>query len=682
MKYQDQRGKKVVLANELGKGGEASVFAVQGEPKLVAKVYHAHSGKRAEKLKAMVDHPPREHATRKGHISICWPERMLFDEQRQCVGFLMPKLDRTTNREMLQFYNPQDRKTNAPNFTWEYLVRAAMNVSIVMETLHNHGYVVGDVNESNFFISDEALVTIVDCDSMQVRTPECIFHCTVAKPEYLPPEMHGVHLATTRRGPEQDNFALAILLFLLLMEGVHPYSGAWKGAGDPPPLEERIRTGDCAYVIGKRVAPMPAAPPFEMLPVALQALFKRAFGDGHAHPSARPSAYEWRQALASVRLARCKSNPQHSYSEHVPSCPWCARKMLLQGSDAFPNPAQAAKVSTVKQKPLPQRRFRSVAQPAAAAQQNPAASARPPLSTQAKAQPVFPSSFPVRAHTGTERAEWFASGVIALLTLAICLLVPQDVKEMYGWAIWLYAALVGVRIARLPRPLRLVCLCVGAAAAYILVTRRGMFYAPASTPLWSMAGALLSTQGFFLASGRRIQAAVVKGTVKRTAFALCCVSLLAPLGIVAGIDLGIEVVTGYPASNSAPTGGLFSLRSQFTAASAAIRPTLPRTTHLNTCSRITSSCDCAEKTEFRRGESLSVLLTSNHRPNLYMSVIWPGGRAQALNVSRSWRAPGGLFCASTRVVVPTLAAPGSGRVHLNEGLGDLISVESPFNVMR
>ena len=74
-------------------------------------------------------------------------------------------------------------------------------------------------------------MSLIDCDSMQVRAGGKVFHCTVAKGEYLAPELQGKDLATTDRTPESDNFALAVLLFLMLMEGDASVQRGVEGRG-------------------------------------------------------------------------------------------------------------------------------------------------------------------------------------------------------------------------------------------------------------------------------------------------------------------------------------------------------------------------------------------------------------------------------------------------------------------
>lgn len=346
MKLRDQKGIVVTLGARVGGGGEADIFAVDGKPDKVAKIYLAHAVDRIEKLQVMVQHPPADPTQHQGHVSICWPVSLLFNLSNKGVGFLMPRLDWSKHRELFKLYNPRDRVKEAPYFTWTYLLKAAENIAIVLDSVHARGYVIGDVNESNFFVSDQALVTLIDCDSMQVRTPGKVFRCPVAKADYLAPELHGADLTKTDRRKEHDNFALAVLIFLLLMEGVHPYSGVWRLAGDPPDIGRRIASGDFAYAGSSRISPMPSAPPYNLLPATLKALFGRTFADGHKNPAARPTAKEWHRALADLsgNLDLCSVNTQHQYSRHLARCPWCERTRLLGGLDPFPG--------VLKQEPL------------------------------------------------------------------------------------------------------------------------------------------------------------------------------------------------------------------------------------------------------------------------------------------------------------------------------------------
>ena len=340
MRLHDEKGKVYQLGAVLGKGGEAEVWTVRRRSELVAKIYRKPSIEREKKLRVMVAEPPVDPIRTGRHVSICWPRSILFDDHNRIVGFLMPRIDMKRHRELFRICNPSTRRVEAPEFSWAYLVAAAENISIVVDSIHTAGYVVGDMNESNFFISSNARASIVDCDSMQVSTSSNVYRCTVAKAEYLAPELHHADLCSCIRTKAEDNFALAVLIFLLLMEGVHPFAGKWQGQGAPPPLDERIASGDTPYGGSARILPSPIAPPISILPVNVQQLFLRAFLHGNRDPLGRPSASEWQQCLHTLgaSMSTCASNPRHRYSNHLPRCPWCER-VLLCGFDPYPSSA-------------------------------------------------------------------------------------------------------------------------------------------------------------------------------------------------------------------------------------------------------------------------------------------------------------------------------------------------------
>jgi WD40 repeat protein len=199
--------------------------------------------------------------------------------------------------------------------------------------------VIGDVNESNVLVAEDAIVTLVDTDSFQVNDGTTVYRCTVGKPEYTPPELQGVSFRDVDRSVQHDLFGLGVLIYQLLMEGTHPFGGVFRGQGEPPELKERIKAGHFPH--GRRgipYNPMPLAPSFQMLPVALQELFLLCFEQGHGNPAARPTADVWSKALGAAEddLVRCGVNGQHYYSGHLGVCPWCERAVKLRGRDPFP----------------------------------------------------------------------------------------------------------------------------------------------------------------------------------------------------------------------------------------------------------------------------------------------------------------------------------------------------------
>ena len=689
----------MTLGGELGRGGEASVFAVAGEPRLAAKIFHVHSAERVDKLRAMMAHPPTDPTARLGHVSICWPERMLLDGDsaggaaRVCVGFVMPALDRGKHKTMLHFYNPMDRRVHAPSFTWDYLVRAAQNISVVVESLHARGYVIGDMNESNFFISDQALVSLIDCDSMQVRAGsgpgEKVFHCTVAKGEYLAPELQGRDLATTDRTAESDNFALAVLLFLMLMEGTHPYSGVWKGAGDPPPIEGRIREGACPYVGSPLVTPMPAAPPFDLLPASLRALFARAFGQGQAHPSARPSAREWNEALGAVVLVRCAVNARHSYPAGSVRCPWCERVRLLK-FDPFPDPkvvAAEAKKAAAVQQPMRARPFPNASPrtPAAAAARTPLGSFRrsaggrgawgagPLRSPFARSQSAGSAVGLGGVLAAGLRRGPIGGGRIALMNstlpmlsaalgLVLYLVYAAAAQFQFFWALWVFAGVSGLLVnlqrGRLQRCL--LNLLVTGVAVSMLAYGTGLLQAAQRIPLLVAVPALLGTRSLLLLGRHRLETAALLGRFLRTATVAGVLATVLPTGSAA------LAASLYPAMRPGlHVGGLVQSALGGLPYPGRVQP-VPRV-QLLTCARVTRGCGCENKTRFHSGEVVALLLTSEGMPTTAVSVTWPGGVANSVALPARWSGGGGANCKATRLRAPGVGSPAYAQLRLSVG---------------
>jgi hypothetical protein len=345
-------------AAALGTGGEARVYAIPQEPSLVAKVYHEPTDDRVRKLMAMLANPPDDPLAVREHVAIAWPVDLLLttDRRHQCVGFLMPRL--SGMHPIADVYNPRARRQKHAWFDYFRLHHTARNLAAAVHALHTRGYVIADVKQSNIFVTDTALVALVDTDSFQVRDARrgIVYRCLVSTPEVTPPELQGQRSTDIDRAPQHDLFGVAVIIFQLLMEGTHPFDGLFQGSGDPPPYEARIAAGHFSYGGGRRVPfrPKPTAPPFKILHPTLQQLFRHCFEDGHDKPKARPDALAWRYALdeAEDHLITCPVSDQHRYGDHLSACPWCTRAGQLGGYDPFPS-RQTGQPGRHAQSPVP-----------------------------------------------------------------------------------------------------------------------------------------------------------------------------------------------------------------------------------------------------------------------------------------------------------------------------------------
>jgi cellulose biosynthesis protein BcsQ len=332
----------LTLGKELHTGGEGTIYSVRDDATHVAKIYTDTSYERTVKLLAMLLNPPTNPADTPEHLSFAWPIDRILDDDGTCLGFLMPYIDPSHNSPLSRLINPKARRELARGITWEFLLRTATNLASVVGALHEGSYVIGDLNESNVLVSNTALVTLVDCDSMQVPTVSgASLRCMVGNSEYTPAELQDVNFAEVDRQPYHDAFGLAVLIFQLLMEGRHPFAGTWLGPGEPPSLEARIATGDWPYESTMDSRPPRSALPLAMLPPVLQQLMRDCFVNGYQSPEQRPSAEHWLAALQSIEqtLITCVVNDRHRYSNHLEYCPWCQR-VATGIADPFPSLSQ------------------------------------------------------------------------------------------------------------------------------------------------------------------------------------------------------------------------------------------------------------------------------------------------------------------------------------------------------
>lgn len=213
-----------------------------------------------------------------------------------------------------KLYNPKTREQFFPGFTWKGLHRTARSVAETVTAIHAKGNVIGNWDEKNIFVQSTGLVTLVNIDSSRD---------SVGKPEYLAPEFQGKPPSKIELTEKHDCFALAVVIFRLLMEGTHPF----EGSGEPPELAKRIRQGLFPYSLTGNASVQPPAlsVPFDVLHPEIQQLFHACFVEGHFHANRRPQAADWVNALqqAELELVQCAANQRHFYVQTQFQCPWC-----------------------------------------------------------------------------------------------------------------------------------------------------------------------------------------------------------------------------------------------------------------------------------------------------------------------------------------------------------------------
>ncbi len=180
------------------------MFEVEGRPELVAKVYHSSlSAIRQSKLAYMassVDQSILNYAA--------WPQEDSSRKAKRRNQWL-PDGKGCESRTDSQTVQPGSPQAGLSQGRLGLPVYVARNTAAAFSTLHAQGHVIGDVNQGNVVVGADSKVTLIDCDSFQIRASNTLHLCEVGVPHFTPPELQGTSsFASTQRTENHDNFGL------------------------------------------------------------------------------------------------------------------------------------------------------------------------------------------------------------------------------------------------------------------------------------------------------------------------------------------------------------------------------------------------------------------------------------------------------------------------------------------
>jgi len=230
----DPERKEILLGEVISSGGEGTVYKTN-YPEIVCKLYHPE--KLTSALQKKVERMTERSIPRK--MKICFPQCAVYDSRCTFRGYLMLEAKGVKLQESV--FSPAWLEAH-PEWTRLELVQLACTILDKIQYIHRMNLLVGDINSMNILVESSKSVYWVDCDSFQVEG----FPCPVGVPGYTAPELHGTNFSSQLRTMEQELFSAAILLFMIMLPGKHPY--AHHGGGDPA---ENIRKGRFPYPLGE-----------------------------------------------------------------------------------------------------------------------------------------------------------------------------------------------------------------------------------------------------------------------------------------------------------------------------------------------------------------------------------------------------------------------------------------------
>lgn len=290
--------------DEKASGGEGTVYTMPNTPRIMIKLYKAKTIQDAVKM--------REIQKRIGCMiqnSACasmkylaWPLLSVADDQKQMIGFAMHSCGGESFRALGNVANI--RKT-FPAWNRLQLAKTALDFVEKVNELAKNNVIINDFNPQNFLVDSNCHVSMIDCDSYQITAPNgttMVTH-TFFSSHVAPELLKDPSLMNIPRNIHHVEFGVAVVVFGLLMCGMHPYSFSdpsnRKKIGAP---EDNLRNGYCPLTPGSTLR-FPKGPHNEWfnlwtwLPKSMQDAFVATFCDGYASPSRRASLSQLESAL-------------------------------------------------------------------------------------------------------------------------------------------------------------------------------------------------------------------------------------------------------------------------------------------------------------------------------------------------------------------------------------------------
>lgn len=281
----------------IGDGGEARVYSCPQRPGAVVKVYRPEqiaNGKKFEATVARLNALVTKYRLVQSP-AFAWPDEPVYDTNGRLAGFVMKKIPDGYVRFSSLFGGVKSVRRAFPSWTRRDLAKVAFNFVNLIGLLKRNGVMPCDFNPDNFLVNDEHQIFCIDCDSYQVDDGRMVhvaesFFYNMAAPEVVT----GHHPNGSPRTEAQLNWSCAVMVFRLLMCGMHPfqYADVASDGTQAGSVEENLKAGKCPLGFGSgcRFGPQ-WAPLWSWLTGKMKDVFVTTFrkepGHGWGEPNCR-----------------------------------------------------------------------------------------------------------------------------------------------------------------------------------------------------------------------------------------------------------------------------------------------------------------------------------------------------------------------------------------------------------
>ena len=335
----DDDHKPLVLGAEyqLGRtGASGSVYEIASAPEYCVKIFkpqeladRTRRNRLISSLEAMLKMPECM-----GDRRLCWPLGLVRDEKDMVVGYAMRRIPKDYVTFKSIFYGAKSVSRRFPAWGRRELAQTAKNFVDALIDLEARGVRPADFNAENMVCNERCEVKFIDCDSFMFYERNGTVHTSAMYcKESAPVEIlrNPTVAAGEPRTVEQTCFSAAVLSFMLVMTGQHPYAhaGASLDGSYTESHEENILMGKCPLGRGAGCQQAPNwYAIWSWITGSLQSAFIATFRDGHEDPAARTPlerlsmelgkfAYECARTPERNELAPAHPKPREAHSANA-----------------------------------------------------------------------------------------------------------------------------------------------------------------------------------------------------------------------------------------------------------------------------------------------------------------------------------------------------------------------------
>lgn len=172
---------------------------------------------------------------------ICWPIDLLYNEEGEFIGVLVPAAEGYQLKQQLM--SQQGLERNFPNWDRHCLTHLTKVILDKIVYLQDRNILFGLVNPSAIFVKDENHVYFAEMDAYQIEGYPILSYERVMQA----PELQDAGEEMRLYSKQQDNYEIALLVFMLLMPGKFPYN-----KGNNKNISDSIKNMNFAFRYGKQ----------------------------------------------------------------------------------------------------------------------------------------------------------------------------------------------------------------------------------------------------------------------------------------------------------------------------------------------------------------------------------------------------------------------------------------------